>query len=59
MTHIPSGLLLVLLVVVVAGGAALLQMYLRRRFPVLTRDEHNDVTKFTYGFIGRVLDSTP
>jgi hypothetical protein len=53
-THIPSGLLLALLVVVVAGGAALLQMYLRRRFPVLTRDEHNDVTKFTYGFIGFV-----
>ncbi len=27
---------------------------MRRRFPVLTKDEHNDVTKFTYGFIGFV-----
>ncbi|UNB55496.1 DUF4239 domain-containing protein [Mycolicibacterium sp. YH-1] len=53
-THIPAGLLLVGLIVVVAGGAMLAQMYLRRRFPVLTQDGHNDVTKFTYGFIGFV-----
>lgn len=54
MTHIPAWLLLVGLIVVVAGGAMLIQMYLRRRFPVLTKDEHNDVTKFTYSFIGFV-----
>ena len=54
MTHIPAWLLLVGLIVVVAGGAVLIQMYLRRRFPVLTKDEHNDVTKFTYSFIGFV-----
>lgn len=54
MTHVPAGLLLVLLVVVVAGGALLIQTYVRRRFAFVTRDEHNDVTKFTYGFIGFV-----
>jgi hypothetical protein len=53
-THIPSGLLLVGLIIVVAGGAALIQAFLRRRFPALTGDKHNDVTKFTYGFIGFV-----
>ncbi len=53
-TYVPSGLLLVLLVVVVAGGAVLTQRFVRKRFPVLTGDEHNDVTKFTYGFIGFV-----
>jgi hypothetical protein len=53
-THIPAWLLLIGLIVVVAGGAMLIQMYLRRRFPVLTQDGHNDVTKFTYGFIGFV-----
>jgi hypothetical protein len=51
-THIPPGVLLVLLVVVVAGGAVLIQRGVRKRFPALTGDEHNDVTRFTYGFIG-------
>ncbi|AQT81499.1 hypothetical protein B1R94_22955 [Mycolicibacterium litorale] len=51
-SHIPPGLLLVGLIVVVAGGAMLVVRGVRRRFPVLTGDEHNDVTKFTYGFIG-------
>ncbi len=51
-SHVPAGLLLVGLVVVVAGGAVLLVKWLRGRFPALTRDEHNDVTKFTYSFIG-------
>ncbi|MBB3602119.1 hypothetical protein FHT40_001752 [Mycolicibacterium sp. BK556] len=49
---IPPGLLLVALIVVIAGGAMLLVAWVRRRFPALTRDEHNDVTKFTYSFIG-------
>ena len=53
-SHIPAGWLLVGLIVLVAGGAVLLQRYLRRRFPALTGDEHNDVTRFTYGFIGFV-----
>ncbi|MGY4712394.1 bestrophin-like domain [Mycolicibacterium sp. CBM1] len=50
--HIPPGLLLVGLIVLVSGGAMLVVRHVRRRFSALTRDEHNDVTKFTYGFIG-------
>jgi hypothetical protein len=53
-TAIPSWLLFVGLIVVIAGGAILLRRFLRGRFPALARDEHNDVTKFTYGFIGFV-----
>lgn len=52
--YIPSWVLLTGLIVLIAGGAALLQRYVRRRFPVLKGDAHNDVTKFTYGFIGFV-----
>ena len=51
-SQIPSGALLVGLIVVIAGGAASIQRYVRRRFPLLKGDAHNDVTKFTYGFIG-------
>src|SRR5258708_28645991 len=53
-TYIPAWVLLVVLIVLGAGGAVLIQSYVRRRFPALTGDEHNDVTKFTYGFIGFV-----
>ncbi len=53
-SSIPAGLLLIGLVVVVAGGAMLIQRQVRRRYPALNGDEHNDVTKFTYGFIGFV-----
>lgn len=53
-SNVPSWLLLVGLIVVVVGGAVLIQWYVRRRFPVLNGEEHNDVTKFTYGFIGFV-----
>ncbi|MBO0675880.1 DUF4239 domain-containing protein [Mycolicibacterium sp. S2-37] len=49
---IPSWVLLVGLVVIVAGGGVLVQTYVRRRFTALTGDEHKDVTKFTYSFIG-------
>jgi hypothetical protein len=51
---IPAWVLLIVLIVVIAGGAVLMQTYVRRRFPGLTGDEHNDVIKFTYGFIGLV-----
>lgn len=51
-THVPSGLILMCVMVIVAGGAVLVSMFVRRRFTALTRDEHNDVLKFTYGFIG-------
>jgi hypothetical protein len=52
--YIPSWVLLIGLIVLIAGGAVLIQRYVRRRFPVLKGDAHNDVTKFTYGFIGFV-----
>lgn len=51
-SHIPPGLLLVGLIVLISGGAMVLVMLVRRWFPALNGDEHNDVTKFTYGFIG-------
>lgn len=51
-SYLPSWLLLVGMVVIIAGGAVLLQTLLRRRFPALRRDEHNDVVKFAYGFVG-------
>ena len=51
-SHVAPGLLLVALIVVIAGGAMLLTTWVRRAFPALNRDEHNDVTKFTYTFIG-------
>jgi hypothetical protein len=53
-SYIPSWVLLTGLIVLIAGGAVLLQRYVRRRFPVLKGDAHNDATKFTYGFIGFV-----
>ena len=53
-TSIPSWVLLTGLIVVIVGGAVLIQRYVRRRYPALTGDEHNDVLKFTYGFIGFV-----
>ncbi|MCV7430767.1 bestrophin-like domain [Mycolicibacterium bacteremicum] len=52
--HIPAGLLLVLLILLIAGGAVLLQRTVRRRFPHLQGEDHNDVTRFTYGVIGFV-----
>lgn len=52
--YIPSWVLLIGLIMLIAGGAALIQRYVRRRFPVIKGDAHNDVTKFTYGFIGFV-----
>jgi hypothetical protein len=52
--HIPPLFLLLVLVIVIAGGAVLLQRFTRRRFPRLTGDSHNDVTKFAYGVIGFV-----
>mgnify|MGYP002136342357 FL=1 len=53
-THVPSGLILVCLMAIIAVGAVLVSMFVRRRFAALTGDEHNDVLKFTYGFIGFV-----
>jgi|GEM_PF-725810 hypothetical protein len=52
--HIPAGVLLVALIVLIAGGAVLLQRVVRRRYPHLAGEDHNDVTRFTYGVIGFV-----
>jgi len=53
-SHIPSLALLIGLIVIISGGAVLGQKLIRRRYPQLAVGEHNDVTKFTYGFIGFV-----
>jgi hypothetical protein len=53
-SNVPSWLLLSGLIVVIAGGAVLIQLYVRRRFPRLKEDAHNDVTKFAYGVVGFV-----
>ena len=54
-SNLPSWLLLVGIVVVVAGGAVLLQVFVRRKFPNLKGEEHNDVIKFAFGVIGFVF----
>jgi hypothetical protein len=52
--NVPAWLLLVGLLVLIAGGVVLLQMFLRKRFPRLTADVHNDATNFAFGVIGFV-----
>ncbi|WP_082162437.1 DUF4239 domain-containing protein [Mycolicibacterium chubuense] len=54
-THVPSWLLLILLVACTAGTAILVQTFVRRRFPGLRGEEHNDVTKFAFGVVGFVF----
>jgi hypothetical protein len=53
-SNIPAGLLLVVLIVLFAGGALLAQRLVRRRYPQLASEDHNDVTRFAYGVIGFV-----
>jgi hypothetical protein len=53
-TNIPSALLLPALMIAVAGPALLIKFLVRRRFPGLKGDAHNDVTRFAYGVIGFV-----
>jgi hypothetical protein len=52
--HVPSWLLLTSIVILVAGGATLIGLLVRRRFPMLKTDQHNDALKFAYGVIGFV-----
>lgn len=52
--NVPPLVLLAILIVLISGGALMLTLLLRRRFPWLRGDEHNDVAKFTYGVIGFV-----
>lgn len=53
--NLPSWLLLVGIIVVVAGGAVLIQVFVRRNFPNLKGEEHNDVIKFAFGVVGFVF----
>ena len=43
--NVPTWLLLLGLSVLIAGGAVLIQVYVRRRFPGLKEDAHNDVMR--------------
>jgi hypothetical protein len=54
-SHVPAWLLLILIVAFTAGVAMLVQRFVRRRFPGLRGDEHNDVTKFAFGVVGFVF----
>lgn len=54
-SNLPSWLLLTGIIIVVAGGAVLLQKLVRRRFPNLKGEEHNDVIRFAFGVIGFVF----
>lgn len=49
--NIPAWLVLLVLLILIAGGAVLLQTLLRRRFPRLSGDTHNDATRFAFGVI--------
>jgi hypothetical protein len=51
---IPPWIVLILLVILIVGGATLLQLVLRRRFPALKGEAHNDAARFTYGVISFV-----
>jgi hypothetical protein len=53
--HLPSWLLLLGIIVTVSGGAILIQVYVRRHFPNLKGEEHNDVIKFAFGVVGFVF----
>lgn len=52
---LPSWLLLLVIVVLIAGLAVLIQWFVRRRFPNLRGEAHNDVTKFAFGVVGFVF----
>ncbi|OBH53127.1 hypothetical protein A5682_03280 [Mycobacterium mantenii] len=51
MSNLPAWLVLVGLLVIVAGGAVLAQIIVRRRYPGLAADVHNDATRFAFGVI--------
>ncbi|AFM15095.1 hypothetical protein Mycch_0270 [Mycolicibacterium chubuense NBB4] len=54
-THLPPWLLLLGIIILVPGVAVLIQVFVRRRFPGLRGEEHNDVTKFAFGVVGFVF----
>lgn len=54
-SNVPSWLLLLVIVSCTAGAAIFTQAVVRRRFPNLRGEEHNDVTKFAFGVVGFVF----
>ena len=52
--HVPSWLLLAVLIAVIAGGAVLIGWGLRKRFPTLAQEDHNDALRFVYGVVAFV-----
>jgi hypothetical protein len=54
-SSMPSWLLLLTLVAVTTGLAMAVQIFVRRRYPKLRGEEHNDVTKFAFGVVGFVF----
>ncbi len=54
-SNLPSWLLLLAIVLITTGAAIVVQIFVRRRYPQLRGDEHNDVTKFAFGVIGFVF----
>lgn len=53
-SSLPAWLVLLILVVLIAGGAVVAQIVLRRRYPRLAADAHNDATRFAFGVVGLV-----
>ena len=54
-SNLPPWLLLLGVIFVTTAGAIAVQIVVRRRFPHLRGDEHNDVTKFAFGVVGFVF----
>lgn len=54
-SNLPSWLLLLAIITAVSGGAILIQVFVRRRFPDLKGEEHNDVVRFAFGVVGFVF----
>ena len=54
-TNVPPLLLLLGLIVVIVGLSIAVRGVVRRRFPQLSGDAHNDVTKFAFGVVAFVF----
>jgi hypothetical protein len=50
-SHAPAWLVLIVLLILVTGGAVVVSILLRRRYPRLSGDAHNDATRFAFGAI--------
>ena len=54
-TNVPPLLLLLGLTVVIVGLSIAVRSYVRRRYPQLSGETHNDVTKFAFGVVAFVF----